>query len=282
MPQETPPIWSQAALILAAHGSADHHGASAPTRAVLEEIRRRGLFRECAVAFHKEPPFLTDVLRLVGATDVFVVPHFIAEGWYTEHLIPNSLGLPDIAEGQSRLLVGVAGRRIHYCRPVGTHPAFPTLISRHIRAQAALHAMEPAQCSVLLVAHGSGRSDRAGASTEIVAEALRREGLFGEVIPGFLEQEPKAADWRQRVTKRDVLVLPLLIAQARHGRDDIAALFTPPAAKDHEIYSEEDRPHGGPYHWGDYRILTLPPLGTAPEAAPALADLILDQARDAL
>ncbi|MGH7446345.1 MAG: CbiX/SirB N-terminal domain-containing protein, partial [Longimicrobiales bacterium] len=70
-------------LLLVGHGSAHDRYSSAPVYAHARRIRHRRLFDEVHVAFWKEPPFLCDALRLIDAADVFVVPMFLAEGYYT-------------------------------------------------------------------------------------------------------------------------------------------------------------------------------------------------------
>ena len=57
------------------------------------EIARRGVFGEVYCAFWKEEPSLRQVLHMVDADDIYVVPNFISEGYFTQTVIPRELGL---------------------------------------------------------------------------------------------------------------------------------------------------------------------------------------------
>src|SRR6187549_216469 len=81
------------ALVIVGHGSTLNPDSSAPTHAHADAIRARGLFAEVVCAFWKEEPSLREVLRTVDSPEVFVVPNFISEGYFTQEVIPRELGL---------------------------------------------------------------------------------------------------------------------------------------------------------------------------------------------
>lgn len=81
------------ALLLVGHGSQLSADTSRPVREHAERIRRRALFDEVRVAFWKEEPYLRGALDLVESDDVFVVPFFLADGYYTREVVPRELGL---------------------------------------------------------------------------------------------------------------------------------------------------------------------------------------------
>jgi sirohydrochlorin cobaltochelatase len=84
------------ALLIVAHGSTVNSNSSAPTLAHAAEIRRRRIFADVQCAFWKEEPSLRDA-RFFFADEtmheVFVVPNFISEGYFTQTVIPRELEL---------------------------------------------------------------------------------------------------------------------------------------------------------------------------------------------
>ena len=84
------------ALLIVGHGSTVNPDSSAPTLAHAAEIRRRNIFRDVACAFWKEEPSLRDAIFLFDPDtirDVYVVPNFISEGYFTQTVIPRELEL---------------------------------------------------------------------------------------------------------------------------------------------------------------------------------------------
>ena len=84
------------ALLIVGHGSTVNPDSSAPTLRHAVEIRRRGMFAEVACCFWKEEPSLRDALlffRDETIREVYVVPNFISEGYFTRTVIPRELEL---------------------------------------------------------------------------------------------------------------------------------------------------------------------------------------------
>ena len=89
--------FSDAGLLIVGHGSTVNPDSSAPTFAHAAYIRGRDLFAEVACCFWKEEPSLRDALFLFqdpeGIREVYVVPNFISEGYFTQTVIPRELEL---------------------------------------------------------------------------------------------------------------------------------------------------------------------------------------------
>ena len=81
----------KSALVLIGHGSTLNPDSSAPTFQHADEISRRELFAEVHCGFWKEEPSLREILRMVESDDIYVVPNFISEGYFTETIIPREL-----------------------------------------------------------------------------------------------------------------------------------------------------------------------------------------------
>ena len=91
------------ALVLVGHGSTLNPDSSAPTFQHADEIAQRKVFAEVHCAFWKEEPSLREILRMVERDDIYIVPNFISEGYFTDIVIPRELELA----GAITLLSGV-------------------------------------------------------------------------------------------------------------------------------------------------------------------------------
>ena len=80
-------------LVIVAHGSHLNPDASTPTYDHADTVREAGVFDEVRTAFWKEEPSFREALRTVQAEEVYVVPLFISEGYFTEQVIPRELRL---------------------------------------------------------------------------------------------------------------------------------------------------------------------------------------------
>jgi sirohydrochlorin cobaltochelatase len=174
-------------------------------------IRHRGLFDEVHVAFWKEPPFLCDALRLIDADDVFVVPMFLAEGYYTRVVVPRELGLDG---GLSRW----GGRLIRYCPPVGAHQLMPRLVLRRARETARLTAAEQRDAALVIIGHGTERSPTSSDTVRRITARLRPGSGFATVACGFLDEEPRIGRMVEEVDAPHVVLVPFFLADGYHTR----------------------------------------------------------------
>src|SRR3954451_2143754 len=124
------PDYSSAALLIVGHGSTVNADSSAPSLAHAAEIRRRGIFGDVACCFWKEEPSLRDALLFFQEAhirEVFVVPNFISEGYFTKTVIPRELEL------SGRITERISGQIWKYCEPVGNHPMVTELLLQRAR-----------------------------------------------------------------------------------------------------------------------------------------------------
>src|ERR1043166_332913 len=86
----------KSALLIVGHGSTVNADSSAPTLAHAAEIRRRKIFADVGCAFWKEEPSVRDAIFAFdpdSIREVYVVPNFISEGYFTQTVIPRELEL---------------------------------------------------------------------------------------------------------------------------------------------------------------------------------------------
>src|SRR5208282_1149568 len=95
--------FSDAALVLFAHGTSEDAEAGAPVYAHAAELRRRRCFAEIREAFWKQAPRLPEVLSAVTTPRVFLVPLFISDGYFSGEVIPRALGFGGAASEAPRV-----------------------------------------------------------------------------------------------------------------------------------------------------------------------------------
>ncbi len=261
-------------LLIVGHGSTVNPDSSAPTWAQAEVIKERGIFREVNCAFWKEEPSLRDARFLFDSEvvrDVFVVPNFISEGYFTQTVIPRELELG------GDLTVRPGGQRWHYCEPVGNHPAMTDLLLK--RAEEVSPGMDPRMTALFIVGHGTALNDQSAVAAKREAERLRGRGIFAEVLNAYMEEPPLIAEWDQLTTQPNVIVVPFFIADGLHSFEDIPALLGIDPAK---VGAPEHGERGEIFRQNPHRlrgrtVAYASSIGT--EAR--FADAIIEQARNA-
>lgn len=209
-----------AALLIVGHGSTVNPDSSAPTLAHAAEIRRRGLFREVRCAFWKEEPSLRDALFAFDdpeLRDVFVVPNFISEGYFTQTVIPRELEL------DGRTTRRVRGQLWKYCEPVGNHPWMTEMLLQRARDVAA--DVPPSQTTLLVVGHGTGLNDNSAVAAKRQVAAIRASSDYAAVLNVYMEEPPLVSDWAKLTSTPNVVVVPFFISDGLHSYQDIPVLL---------------------------------------------------------
>jgi sirohydrochlorin cobaltochelatase len=250
------------ALIIIGHGSHLNADSSAPVYAHARAIRRSGVFDEVRECFWKEEPSMREVFDLVEADDVYVVPLFISEGYFTGEVIPRELGL----SGPAPSITTKVGKTIHYCGPVGTHHSMPAMILRRAEETAGLSDDEAREAGLVIIGHGTERNSNSSEVIHRVTREAAAAGVFGDVRAGFLDQEPNVASVLAEMGQRRIVLVPFFVAEGWHTQetipDDLG--INRPAVS---AATEKD----------GRTIWYTPPVGTFPE----VASIILQRAREA-
>jgi sirohydrochlorin cobaltochelatase len=269
---------NNSALLIVAHGSTVNPDSSAPTLAHAVEIRRREIFADVGCAFWKEEPSLRDAIFLFDPEsihEVYVVPNFISEGYFTQTVVPRELEL------NGRITNRANGQIWKYCEPVGNHPMMMELLLK--RAQEVAPGIDPAEASLLIVAHGTDLNENSAVAAKREAEKIRALRKYAAVLNVYMEESPLISNWRKLTTTRNVVVVPFFISDGLHSYEDIPELLgiavaagvdrgrpgsAPPATARGEIFRRN------PYRIGDRNLFYAPSIGTD----PGIADIILEQA----
>ena len=276
------------ALLIVAHGSTVNPDSSAPSLAHAAEIRRRKIFADVACAFWKEEPSLRDALFLFdpeSIREVYVVPNFISEGYFTQTVVPRELEL------NGRITKRSNGQIWRYCEPVGNHPLMTELLLNRARDVAPDAA--PGETSLLIVAHGTDLNENSAVAAKREVEKIRALGKYATVLNVYMEEAPLVSDWLKLTKTQNVVVVPFFISDGLHSYEDIPRLLgIVTAAVVHRDQSgssafakataDRARPataHGeifrqNPYAIDGRKLFYAPSIGTD----PGFADVIIEQA----
>jgi len=254
------------ALVIVGHGSTVNPDSSAPTWDHAEVIARRGVFGEVHCAFWKEEPSLRQVLHCVDRGDVYVVPNFISEGYFTKTVIPRELGL-------TAAVSRVAGRTVKYCDPVGNHPRMTELLMK--RAAGIAPGVPPEKTSLIIVGHGTDLNENSAVAAKREAGRIAAFGRYAEVLTAYMEEAPLIAEWDRLSTQPNVVVVPFFISDGLHSYEDIPVLLgiateSPGAvsAAHESVFSRN------PYRLRGRTLYYASSIGTE----QGFADVVLDQA----
>jgi sirohydrochlorin cobaltochelatase len=261
---------SRRALLIAGHGSTVNPDSSAPTLAQAAEIRRRGIFAQVGCAFWKEEPSLRDAVFAFdpGAiNEVYVVPNFISEGYFTQTVIPRELEL------SGRLTRRASGQIWKYCQPAGNHALVTELLVQ--RAREIAPGVDPGEATLIIVAHGTDLNENSAVAAKREAQRIRALGLYANVLNAYMEEPPLVADWRKLTSTSNVVVVPFFISDGLHSYEDIPVLLgiaggksrTANRAERGEIFRHN------PYKMDNRSLFYAGAIGTDPR----FADVIIEQ-----
>ena len=265
---------NDSALLIVAHGSTVNSDSSAPTLAHAAEIRRRKIFAEVECAFWKEEPSLRDALFLFdreSIPEVCVVPNFISEGYFTQTVVPRELELI------GRITERSNGQVWKYCEPVGNHPMMTELLLA--RAREIAPGVDPADTSLLIVAHGTDLNENSAVAAKREAERIRALRKYATVLNVYMEESPLVSDWRKLTKTPNVVVVPFFISDGLHSYEDIPVLLgianDGPRGRSSAAPGEVFRRN--PYKIDNRSLFYAPSIGTD----PGFANIIIDQALSA-
>ena len=261
------------ALLIVGHGSTINPDSSAPTWAHAAEIRRREIFADVQCAFWKEEPSLRDALFLFDPAEisqVLVVPNFISEGYFTQTVIPRELELNGDDTRRE------TGQVWHYCPPVGSHPGMTELLLQ--RATEIAPGVDPAETTLLIVAHGTDLNENSAAAAKREVEKMRRLNRYAAVHNVYMEEPPLVAEWATLASTPNVVVVPFFIADGLHSYEDIPQLLGIVRTDEHSKTIRRDSGEvfrRNPYQLQGRSLFYAPSIGTDSR----MADIIIAQAK---
>ena len=257
------PLCPDTTLIIVGHGSTTNPDSSEPTHLHADRIRAQGIFDEVRCAFWKEEPSLREVLHGITSREVFIVPNFISEGYFTQKVLPRELELTGTVTQRG-------DQRFYYCQPVGSHPSMTSVLLK--RAHEIAPDVTPGEISLFIVGHGTALNENSAKAVKEQVALIQKMNLYGEVMAAYMEEPPLISDWHTMATKANVVVLPFFISDGLHSYQDIPLLLgiektIGPAASQAEVF------RSNPYHLHGKTLYYASAIGTE----TMIADVILDQ-----
>jgi sirohydrochlorin cobaltochelatase len=256
---------STSALLIVGHGSTVNPDSSAPTLRHAAEIRRREVFSDVACCFWKEEPSLRDALLFFhdeAIREVYVVPNFISEGYFTRTVIPRELELTGLETRRT------GGQIWKYCEPVGNHGRMTELLLQ--RAQEVAPGISEAETSLLIVGHGTSLNDNSAVAAKRQADMIRALHRYAAVLNVYMEEPPLVSDWLKLTETPNVVVVPFFISDGLHSDEDIPVLL---GINDTVRAAGEGGKSGNPHRLHGRSLFYSTAIGTDPK----FADVIIEQ-----
>lgn len=208
---------------------------------------------------------MREALYMIDSDEVYVVPDFISEGYFTQEVIPRELELTGPT-------TRVHGKTIHYCDPVGIHPSMTSLILQ--RTAEVAPGVPQEKSSLFIVGHGTGLNKNSTKAIKDQVDLIKTlpECRFAEVYDTYMEEPPFIADWAKMADTPNAIVVPFFIADGLHSYQDIPMMLgfektEGLAASQKEIF------RSNPYQLQEKTLYYSAAIGTE----PLMADVILDQ-----
>jgi sirohydrochlorin cobaltochelatase len=269
--------FSDAALVILGHGTTLNAESAAPVLQHAAELRRRKIFTEVREAFWKQEPHIKKVLAELSAPRNFIVPFFISEGYFSTEIIPGDLGF-DFPE---KLKLKIENVELNYCRPVGSHDLMTKVILARAREMAEKfpfpRAPKPADTTLLVAGHGTGRNANSRKAVERQVELIRALNIYTAVGAVFMEEAPFIKGCHETVTTKNIIVVPFFISDGLHAVEDIPMLLGEPEHLVKVRLAARQPTWRNPTERGGKLIWYSSSVGNE----PLLANVILERVREA-
>ncbi|MCP5367867.1 MAG: cobalamin biosynthesis protein CbiX [Hyphomicrobiales bacterium] len=130
-------------LMLVGHGSKRNAQSSIQTQAIAAALADQGVFAEVTVAFLEQDPTVANWRQATTAESVIVMPFMISNGLHGAEDVPALLGIDPADPAMARMAeegipagpYAIDGRRVWYCRAVGSEPGVADIIVDQVLAR---------------------------------------------------------------------------------------------------------------------------------------------------
>ena len=210
---------------------------------------------------------MREALFMIDSPEVYIIPDFISEGYFTQEVIPRELGL----DGPTTVR---DGKILHYCLPVGVHASMTGLIMK--RAKEIAPDAKPSETTLIITGHGTGLNQNSTKAIRDQADIIAKSKAgYAHVTDAYMEEAPFIAEWDKMSDTKNVVVVPFFISDGLHSYQDIPVLLgieaeVGPAASQSDVFRHN------PHHLRGKTLYYSSAIGTE----PLLADVILDQVSD--
>ncbi|MHB8519575.1 MAG: CbiX/SirB N-terminal domain-containing protein [Limisphaerales bacterium] len=273
--------FSDAALVLIGHGSTVNAASAAPVYQHGQALRDRRLFAQVLEAFWKQEPRVTEVVKQVTASRVFIVPLFVSDGYFSGQVIPRELGFGENGPPGSCRLQPRGSQTLFYCRAVGSHPGMTEVILARAREVLEKHpfprAPKPGETALFIAGHGTDKNENSRKAVEQQVESIRARDVYAEVHGVYLEEDPRISDCYRMTTVKNLVLVPFFISDGVHTREDIPVLLGEARRIVQERVNTGQSTWRNPTERNGKRIWYASSVGSE----PGLAEVVLERAREA-
>ncbi|SPJ31126.1 CbiX/SirB N-terminal domain-containing protein [Falsiruegeria mediterranea] len=133
-----------------------------------------------------------------------IYPMFMANGWFVTSALPKRLGQAPVT----------------VVDPLGVDPSLPDLAAQTLEAATQDAGWSLTQTTVLLAAHGSGRSRKPAQMAQGFADAISARLKVAEIRVGFVEEAPFVDQAAMGCGTRSIC-LPLFACPGFHTTQDV-------------------------------------------------------------
>ena len=138
-------------------------------------------------------------------------------------------------------------------------------------------APKPKETSLFIAGHGTGNNENSRKAIERQVELIRALGLYAEVHPVFMEEEPRIGDCYRLASARRVVMVPFFISDGLHSREDIPVMLGEAERLVRERLKSGQPTWRNPTEKNGKLLWYTQSVGNEPH----LADVILERVRDA-
>ena len=253
------------ALVIVGHGSTTNPDSSEPTQRMADSIRSQAVFDEVTCCFWKEEPSMREILHSVSSPNVYIVPNFISEGYFTQTVIPRELELDGPLTHRN-------GKTIFYCEPVGNHPSMTQVILK--RALETAPGIPTEEISLLIVGHGTSLNDNSAKAAKTQVSLISSMNVYAEVLPSYMEEPPLISEWAEMTQQTNVVVVPYFISDGLHSYQDSPVLLgirkeIGPSASQSEVFKSN------PHHLHGKNLFYGSAIGTDPMMSQVAMDQVV-------
>jgi sirohydrochlorin cobaltochelatase len=241
-----------AALVLAGHGSQKTPETAGAIWRHVDALRANGVADEVAACFWKEPPGFATVLQSLESDEVFIVPVFTSQGFFTQQVLPAEFGFEPTGDG----LRTPDGRKVVYTPTLGASGLFDDRIDERVNDGLRRLGVSASESAIVLIGHGArGNADSRG---DAVAQSQRVQQQFAvrESAAVFLDDEPSIPDTFRLTTAPNLVAVPYFFASGSHVTDDVPralglqpgqtdgmvqgrrVVYAPPVGEDAELWRD--------------------------------------------
>jgi sirohydrochlorin cobaltochelatase len=267
--------FSDAALVVLGHGSAQNENSAAPVYQHAAELRRRKIFAGVREAFWKQEPQIKKVLPEISAPRVFIAPLFISEGYFSTEVIPRELGF------SAHSTLSTQHSTIYYCQPVGTHESMTEVIlscaKNTVEQFPFPRAPKPKDITLFIAGHGTEKNANSRKAIERQVELIRAMKLYAGIHAIYLEESPRMADCYQIAQTKNLVVVPFFISDGLHTQEDIPVLLGETKRAVEQRLAAGQPAWRNPTEKNGRLVWYSPAIGSEPR----LADVILERVREA-